>query len=80
MSGIGVFASGDVGAEVAGFVADEGALACLVLDSGNAGGTNGQIVRRAGPASTTFSSDSLYEPATLSALEQLDLDLIVFAW
>lgn len=80
---IALFAANTVGQEIAKiFDKNRESLVCLVLDSKNSGGANSQIIEHAGYVGTenVFYSDRLYEDATLSALRNLDLDLIILAW
>jgi len=81
---IALFASGQVGEEVARFFGESGEpLSCLGLDSRDPGGLNARIVEASplrGGAGPVFHSDTLYEPATLEALRALEVDLIVLAW
>jgi methionyl-tRNA formyltransferase len=80
---IALFAASSVGYEVAKvFGENKEPLACLVLDAKNTREANLQIVESAGGMAEEkiFYSDSLYESQTLSALQSLDLDLIILAW
>ena len=79
---IGLFASGDVGYEIARFLGESGEPpACLALDANAAADQN----CRTQDASTidpsrVFTSDALLEADTLDTLRGLNLDLLLLAW
>lgn len=76
----GLFATQDVGLEVARFLSDRGErIACLVLDANDPGGCNQQILEAVETDVVAY-SNALGDVETLGRLRRLDLDLLILAW
>ncbi|HEX5000803.1 MAG TPA: formyltransferase family protein [Terriglobia bacterium] len=79
---IGLFASGKVGLEIAGFLRQSSeSIVCLALDARGDALTNKAIADASGvPPDRIFHSDTLYQPERLAELQALSPDLFVLSW
>lgn len=79
---LALFASGDVGYQVARFLRESGeSLACLVINEGDPAGQAAKIAEVSGAApERIIRSRVLYEAETLACLRELRLDLAILAW
>jgi len=79
---IGLFASNNVGYEIAAIFKDRNVqLSGLVLDSKDSGGYNERIINIAGcPLDNIVYSDMLYTEVVIEKLTKMQLDLIILAW
>jgi methionyl-tRNA formyltransferase len=80
---IALFAGGRVGNEITRLFSEEKEpLTCLVVDSKDPKSLNNQMINyfKSSGGNQVISSEAIYEPTTLQAMANLNLDLIILAW